>query len=84
MFLVLKIDEFWVMICNVNVCFVSIIEIWFKEYIEDIFVLILGYNIICFDRKDIDYGGVCMYVWDFICFRVLYDFMSDEFEVLWM
>lgn len=75
MFLVLKMDEFWVLICNVNVCFFSIIEIWFKEYIEDIFVLILGYNIIC---------GVCMYVWDFICFRVLYDFMSDEFEVLWM
>ena len=70
-----KMDELRVPICNANVCFSSITETWLKEHIEDTFVSIPGYNTI---------RGVCMYVRDSIRFRVLHDFMSDEFEVLWM
>ena len=61
-----KMDELRVTICNANVFFASITETWLKEHIEDTFVSIPGYNITRLDRKDIDHGGVCMYVRDSI------------------
>ena len=84
MSLVPKMDEIRVAICNANLCFASITETWLKDHIDDNIVSMLGYNIIRRDRKDIDHGGICMYVRDSILFKVLHDFMNDEFEVLWM
>ena len=84
MSLVPEMDELRVVICNANFCFASITETWLKDHIDDNIVSISGYNIIRRDRKGIDHGGICMYVRDSIRFKVLHDFMNDEFEVLWM
>ena len=61
-----------------------ITETWLKVHIDDNILSILSYNIIRPDRKGIDHGGICIYVQDSVCFKVLHDFMNDEFEVLWM
>ena len=73
-----------VAICNANVDFACITETWLKDHIVDNIVSVSGYNIIRRDRKIIDHGGICMYVRDLIRFKVLHDFMDDNFEVLWV
>lgn len=49
MLLVFKIDEICEVVYNVNFDFVCIIELWFKDYIDNNSVVILGYNVICWD-----------------------------------
>ena len=69
---------------NANFCFAGITETWLKDHIDYNIVSISGFNIFRRVRKDIDHGGICMYVQDSIRFKVLHDFMNDEFKVLWM
>ena len=61
-----KIDEVRVAICNANLDFICITETWLKNHIDNNFVLVSGYNIICRDRVTRDHGGICMYVRDSI------------------
>lgn len=66
MLLVLKIDEVCEVVYYVDFDFVCIIEIWFKDYIDNNIVVIFGYNVICWDWIEVVYGGVCLYIKEFI------------------